>query len=317
MTKVEGDLSDDYETKVIEFGVGEDENLFSRNFRPGSVKASTLTLICATLGVGMLSMPRSFFESGIVLCSGLLYVAALVSYLSIVCLIRVSSFTGLTNYSDLAVWSYGSRFKVFSDVIFFANNFGTCVTYSIVIKENFAKSFKSIQQTVWSGIPDALTEQRSCLWIVVAQGMLIPLILKEKLTELRWFSLISFSIILYIGVAIIGNCFTNTYTKNVDQKLDQLRLAHAPGLSISLPIFIFGFACQQNVLNCFRELREPSVRRMKKVVSRQIFIASAIYLSVGCFGYLTFGNHFSATEENILTKYDSSNVSIVIVGRAH
>jgi amino acid permease len=88
-------------------------------------------------------------------------------------------------------------------------------------------------------------------------------------------------------------------------------------MSVSLPIFIFGFTCQQNVLNCFRELREPTVRRMKKVVTRQIFIASAIYLSVGCFGYLTFGNQFSATEENILTKYKDSNVSVFVVSRSN
>lgn len=258
-------------------------------------------------------MPRAFNGSGLILSGLFLYTAAFISYQSLVCLVRVSGFSGFTNYSELAVWSYGEKFKIFSDIVFFVNNLGTCITYSIVIKENFAASFHTIQKNVWSEIPDAMTNQKSCLWIIIAQGALVPLILKEKLTELRFFSLFSFVIIIYIGTAIISTCFTQEYTKDFDDKWSDIKFAYPGGLSTSLPIFIFGFTCQQNVLNCFRELREPTVRRMKKVVTRQIFIASTIYLSVGVFGYLTFGSNFNPKEENILTKYDDGNIRIFVV----
>ena len=146
------------------------------------------------------------------------------------------------------------------------------------------------------------------------QGLLLFLVLRKQLTELRVFSLMSFGIIVYIAILIIGNCFAPTYTKNIDEKFDQMAYSKLGGIASTLPIFIFGFTCQMNVLTCCRELNNTSVRRMNKTVTREIFIASSLYLLVGVFGYLTFMNDFSDQDENILTKYDQKNTPVVIVG---
>jgi len=282
-------------------------------FKAGAVKSTTFILLSATLGVGMLSVPKAFYESGIILSGALVYVAATISYLSMICLIRVSSVTKLTTYSELATWSYGLNFKRFTDFVFFVNNFGTAVTYTIVAKENFASAFESLKDLFWADMPHFLWDQGNVFWIIVCQGLLIPLIIKEKLTELRLFSILSFSIILYISLMIVVNCFTDTYTRNIDQKLDDLIYARFTGIPASLPIFIFGFTCQQNVLSCYRELYDPTLRRMTKVITRQIFFSSSIYIMVGVFGYLTFGNNFPDDESNILTRYAQKNISILIV----
>ncbi len=288
-------------------------NWFERRFLPGSVKATTFTLLSATLGVGMLSMPRAFYKSGTLLCTLLMYLAALVSYQSIICLVKVSYKTKLTTYSDMALWSYGTKFKVLTDLIYFLNTFGSAVTYSIVIKENLASGCEMIASLFYSGMPKILQEQKNVFWIIVSQGILIPLVLKEKLTELRIFSLISFCIIIYIAMVIITNCFREEYTNTIDPRLDEVKYVDFSGFTVSLPIFIFGFTCQQNILSCYREMITPTMRRIRKVITRQIFISSSIYLMVGIFGYLTFGNHFSPTEQNILTKYSAKNVPVFIV----
>ena len=292
-------------------------NWFERRFLPGSIKATTFTLLSATLGVGMLSMPRAYFRSGVLLCAILMYVAAVVSYQSIICLVRVSYKTKLTTYSDMALWSYGIKFKVLTDLIYFVNTFGSAVTYSIVIKENLASGCEMIGSLFFSGMPEMFKEQKSVFWIVISQGILIPLVMKEKLTELRLFSLISFCIIIYIAIVIITNCFRDEYTSTIDPRLSEVKYVDFSGFTVSLPIFIFGFTCQQNVLSCYREMITPTMRRMKKVITRQIFISSSLYLMVGIFGYLTFGNHFSSTEQNILTKYSTKNIPVFIVAAPH
>lgn len=261
----------------------------------------------------MLAVPRAFYKSGLLLSGGLVYFAAIISYMSLVALVKVSYKTNKTTFSELAEWSYGVQFKRFTDVVFFVNNFGTAVTYTIVANENFASACLTIKNYIWGGMPELLTDQNAVFWILVCQGALIPLVLKEKLTELRFFAVMSFFIISYIGASIIGNTFKDEYTQHIDSRLDTIKLADYSGISITLPILIFGYTCQQNVLSCYRELMDPNLRRMKKIVTRQIFMASSIYILVGVFGYLTFGNNFPDTDQNILTKYDNSNPTIVIV----
>ena len=68
-----------------------------------------------------------------VLSITLLAVAAFVSYQSIICLIYCSEETGLNTYSELAYYCYGEAFKIFVDIIFFANNFGTAVSATILV----------------------------------------------------------------------------------------------------------------------------------------------------------------------------------------
>jgi len=281
-------------------------------FSQGSIRATIFTLLIATLGVGMLSIPRAFERSGLILTIIVVYLGAIVSYLSMRCLVAASSKTKLVSMSDLALWSHGMKFKYFTDFVFLINNFGTCVAYTIVIKENMAAICRSMYDLGWIEFPVMMRDQKSALWIIVSQCLLIPLVIKEKLAELRVFALISFGIISYIGLTIITNCFTNTYTKSFDTKWNSIKMFDISGLVHTVPVVIFGFTCQQNVLSCFRELQNPTLRRMDKVMARQMLLVSTIYILVGVYGYLTFGTDFSDQDQNILTKYDSKNISVLI-----
>ena len=48
-------------------------------------------------------------------------------------------------------------------------------------------------------------------------------------------------------------------------------------------------------------------------MARQMLLVSTIYILVGAYGYLTFGSDFNDEDQNILTKYNSKNISILIV----
>ena len=284
-------------------------------FAPGSIRATIFILLSASLGVGMLSIPRAFERSGLILGPILVCVGALISYLSMRCLVAASAFTQLVAMGDLALWSYGMKFKYLTDLVFLVNNFGTAIAYSIAAKENIASTFHSFKELGWSSCPSILYDQNSLFWLLISQGILIPLVIKEKLTELRVFSLISYIIISYIGVTIVANCFLPRYTRGFDDRWQDIHMFEPRGIPQSLPVIIFGFTCQQNVLGCYRELKDPTPRRMDKVLLRLILAAAIVYLLVGTFGYLTFGSDFNDTDQNILTKYDSRNISILIVDR--
>ena len=75
------------------------------------------------------------------------------------------------------------------------------------------------------------------------------------------------------------------------------------GVFTTFPLLIFSYTCQQNVLQAFEELDTPNPRRMKKVVTRQIFLCSCLYIFVGTFGYLTFPLNDSSIQGNLLIHY--------------
>ena len=60
------------------------------------------------------------------------------------------------------------------------------------------------------------------------------------------------------------------------------------GINTTFPLFLFGYTCQQNVLDAYVELESPSIRRMKKVITRQFLLVSTIYLFIGIFGYINW-----------------------------
>ena len=57
-------------------------------FSVGGVKSTTANLLIATLGPGMLALPTAFRSSGIVLSTVDFVLAAIVSWLSMYCLVR-------------------------------------------------------------------------------------------------------------------------------------------------------------------------------------------------------------------------------------
>lgn len=63
-------------------------------------------------------------------------IGAWLSYLSIVCLVYAAEKTKLFSYGELAEHCYGKCFRIFVDFIFFANNFGTLSSYTILLQSN-------------------------------------------------------------------------------------------------------------------------------------------------------------------------------------
>ena len=72
------------------------------------------------------------------------------------------------------------------------------------------------------------------------------------------------------------------------------------GVFAGLPIIMFAFSCQVNVISIYEELETASLERMSIVANSTVAICVLVYLLAGGFGYLEFG---SATLDNVLTNF--------------
>jgi len=61
-------------------------------------------------------------------------------------------------------------------------------------------------------------------------------------------------------------------------------------LGKALPVFIFGFTCQQNVFTICNEVRAPSKRRMDTIVVSAYTVSGAAFALAALFGYATYGD---------------------------
>lgn len=76
-----------------------------------------------------------------------------------------------------------------------------------------------------------------------------------------------------------------------------------PGAGTTFSLFLFGYTCQQNVLDAYNEQNSSNIRRMKKVVTRQFILVTGIYIFIGLFGYFNYPQN-PTTDKNILQMYD-------------
>ena len=141
----------------------------------------------------------------------------------------------------------------------------------------------------------------------------MPLILKRKLKNLRFFALFGFATISYISSVIVVYAFIPS-TNNFGQNFLKISYIKPIGVLSSFPLFIFSYTCQQNVLAAFEELNAPTPRRMQKVITRQLFLCTILYTFVGIYGYFTYPEVSADQKGNFLTLYDMSSHVPVLIG---
>jgi len=72
-----------------------------------------------------------------------------------------------------------------------------------------------------------------------------------------------------------------------------------------LPVFIFGFTCQQNVFTICNEVREASRRRVDAMIACSYLFSGAAFAATAILGYATYG---SAVESDVLMGYPQGGV---------
>jgi len=75
---------------------------------------------------------------------------------------------------------------------------------------------------------------------------------------------------------------------DIDNNLKEIKWFDWKGAGTTFSLFLFGYTCQQNVLDAYNELNSSNIRRMKKVVTRQFLLVTSIYIFIGLFGYFNY-----------------------------
>ncbi len=154
--------------------------------------------------------------------------------------------------------------------------------------------------------------ERVVIMVAVNLGIMLPLGLRKTLTALRFVSLITPTVLIYICLILIAEIHLYADHNNYEEIK-----YFSPDLSL-FPCFgycLFAFTCHTNVSQIYHELSERSMVRLKKIAARVMISLLLAYTMLSIFGYLSL---LKDTPIQIIMRKPSKDISndyLMVVAR--
>ncbi|CAK9438970.1 uncharacterized protein LODBEIA_P31940 [Lodderomyces beijingensis] len=285
-----------------------------------TIKSGTANILNTIIGAGILAMPYGLRQNGLLFGSILIAWSACTSAFGLYLQNKVARYTGQrgsVSYFSLAQVTYPQLSIVF-DTAISIKCFGVGVSYLVVIGDLMPKIMESLEVS-----PDSFLMGRN-FWITVIMATVVaPLSFLKKLSSLRNTSILSLFSIAYLICLVIGNYaaraaaegnHSGTVIPIPAKQTDWIGPISWERTLSSFPMFVFSYTCHQNMFAIINELQPDEkdgsqTRQSNFIIWNALLTASASYLLVAVFGYLTFGRQVSA---DIITMYSPNSISTLI-----
>lgn len=210
------------------------------------------------------------------------------------------------SFNALSKMTYPHLASVF-DMAIAIKCFGVSVSYLVIVGQLMPSVLAEFGATENGPLGWYLYRE---FWICLAMIIIIPFCFLRKLDSLKYTSMIALLGVAYLFVLVIwqfialqsSDLSSSPIPRNPrsDFKFFDFRILR---FMKSLPVFVFGFTCHQNLFAVHNELAKQTPFRMMKVVWSSIGIAAFVYLIVGSLGYVQFGRSVSS---NLLSDFNQS-----------
>ncbi|KAJ4979936.1 hypothetical protein NE237_010716 [Protea cynaroides] len=295
---------------LCEFPLPSPEKKSSSTGGGASIPGAVFNVSNSIIGAGIMSIPATLKVLGVVPAFALILMIAVLSNISVDFLLRFTNAGVSTTYAGVMGEAFGRVGSVAFQICVMITNFGTLVMYLIIIGDVLSGSqFEgSIHLGVlqeWFGIHWWNTRALSLLLIVLF--VMLPLVLLRHLESLRFTSAISVLLaIVFVGISSVMALLLLWEGKTQSPRLlpDLASPTSFFELFTAVPVIVTAFTFHFNVHSIAAELPKPS--SMVSAVRISLVLCSVIYLTVGFFGYLLFGDSIMP---DILSNFDKNSGS--------
>ncbi|XBW37855.1 hypothetical protein QEN19_003431 [Hanseniaspora menglaensis] len=275
-----------------------------------SINTAVKALLHTSLGTGLISIPFFYKNNGILLAIALLSFSFMMSTVGLLLQCQLANwFYALQQKKKLSFKSIGDILfedqkhnVVLFDIAIAIKCFGVSISYLIVIGD--------LMPQILHFFAPELSLNRVFFIAASLFGIILPLCFIKKISSLKKFSMIALVSVVYICLMIIGNYFFSSNLQKGTIYWSKPNKSYTDtNFLTSFPISVFAFTCQHNTFSIFNELHTPNFKNFIKIVTRAMFSALIIYLTVGTLGYLTFGE---LVESNIIKMYNMKSLFNVL-----
>ncbi|KAK3923946.1 Putative sodium-coupled neutral amino acid transporter 10 [Frankliniella fusca] len=262
----------------------------------GTNTGQVMTLCNSIIGVSILAMPFCFKQCGIILSILLLCLSSILSRFACHFLLKSAVITRRRNYEFLAFHVFGSSGKLGVELAIIGFLLGTCIAFFVVMGDLGPDIFSSIM-----GLHRTDTLRTSIL-VGVALFVVLPLGLLRNVDSLSSICTATFAFYLCLVLKVMGEAagplINGTW-------LDDVNFWRPEGILQCSPIFSMALFCQTQLFEIFNTVPNVALDKLNSVVRVAINLCTAVYISVGFFGYVAFskenitGNILVSLSENM------------------
>ncbi|XP_051146781.1 amino acid transporter AVT6C-like isoform X2 [Andrographis paniculata] len=279
-----------------------------------SISGAIFNISTGMVGAGIMSIPATFKVLGVIPSIVVIMVIAYLVEVTVEFLLKYTHSVESNTYGKLMAESFGKPGSVALQVCVMVTNLGALIIYLIIIGDVLSgnKSDGTVHLGIlqeWFGIH--WWNSRACSLLFVVIFVLFPLLLLRRIDSLRHASAVS----VILAGFFVAICTVMAVHATWAGKIERPRLVpdFANGVSAldlftTIPIFATAFGCHVNVHPVREELGRPS--DMSSAVRISLVLCVAIYIGVGFFGYLLFGDSIMA---DMLVNFDRASDSSSVV----
>ncbi|XP_063535374.1 putative sodium-coupled neutral amino acid transporter 10 [Cydia strobilella] len=260
----------------------------------------SITLANSIIGVGILAMPFCFQKCGVLLATLILLSMGLVSRLCCHFLLKSALLARRRNFEFLAFHVFGSAGKMAVELGIIGFLMGTCIAYFVVVgdlgPQIIAKMFNINQSDIL----------RTSIMVIVSLVCVLPLGLLRNVDSLSNVSAATIGFYFCLVIKVISEATSQLLTS----EWGAVEHWKPEGVLQCVPIFSMALFCQTQLFEIFESMPTLSLEKMNVVTKNAINICTAVYFTIGLFGYIAFNKH--DISGNILMSLSPTMASDVI-----
>jgi len=273
-----------------------------------TIPAEIFNLVKGIVGVGVLSLPAGIAafanaQSAVVPTIALVSVIGMLSGYGFFLIGRVCALTKTKTFREAWAASVSPSTSWIPAVSVTCKTMCAVVAYSMVLTDTFGSLFAGFGITGFSS---------TSILLGLTSVVLLPLCLLKNLSSLAPFSLVGVMGMLYTAVAMAIRFFGTAYKKggkfyneipaNLQPSFGTVGAKGIlnPSTAILIGMLSTAYMAHFNAPKFYTELKNNTIPRYCKVVSVSFAISIAIFASMACLGFCTFG---AASSGLILNNY--------------
>eukprot|EP00605_Chrysophyceae_sp_TOSAG23-4_P002627 GSChrysophyteH1.ASY1.ANO1.2899.1 assembled CDS len=260
-----------------------------------------INLTSTILGAGMLGLPYAYANMGWLLGTTLIIVCGVTATMALFFLAKCAKKTSAPSSFYKVAMLATPKYAFSIDLIIAIKCFGVATSYLVVVGDLMPLAMAHMY-------PNSLKLLDRNLWVGVGFLVVAPLSCLRSLDALRWTSGLSGVFLAFLISLVVGYAMPNItgLDPSSDCHGDRAFLLISAAAMHVMPIFIFGYACQQNSFGIVNELVNPTIQRINSVFVASIGTAIVVYIVMASAGYLAFGD---TVKSNILVSYPNNNIT--------
>ncbi|XP_047328681.1 amino acid transporter AVT6C-like [Impatiens glandulifera] len=275
-----------------------------------SILGAVFNVSTTIIGAGIMSIPATFKILGVIPAFVSMTIVAFLVDISVEFMLRFTHSGHSTTYAGLMRESFGWPGSIAVQVSVMITNLGCLIIYLIIIGDVLCGNqpdgithFGVLQE--WFGVH--WWNARDFVLFLVVVFIMLPLVMVRRVESLKFSSAVS----IFLALVFVAICFAMAISAIFAGKTETPRLVpHLDGqasffnLFTAIPVIVTAFTFHFNVHPIGAEF--PKQDQMRCAVRISLVLCASIYIAVGIFGYLLFGDSIMS---DLLMNFDQSSDS--------